>query len=109
MTMQPPKASGRNISKAERSKFSDVENRNPRSSVSETIERPQEIRLIRLRCSMPTAFGCRSSPKCKGRKQDHSPAREQDRPFQFLGPRLSVEQQLSATVGKDSPRVRLLL
>ena len=56
-TMQPPKASGRNISKAERSKLSEVENSRPRNSASETIERPQEIRLIRLRCSMPTALG----------------------------------------------------
>src|SRR4029078_11712329 len=47
-TMQPPKASGKNISKAERSKLSEVEKRKLRNSASETIERPQEIRLIRL-------------------------------------------------------------
>ena len=56
-TIQPPKASGRNISKAERSKFSEVENSTPRNSASDKIERPQETRLVRLRCSMPTALG----------------------------------------------------
>ena len=55
--MQPPKARGRNSSNAERSKLSEVENSMPRSSSADKSERPQDIRLIRLRCPMPTPLG----------------------------------------------------